>query len=76
MQGQVEVLEAPARQYQRALTAFLDSDPSRANRALACVYLPADVIENMRDEVRSWCCRMRIAKACVDGQSANQNLIP
>jgi hypothetical protein len=39
--------------YTRAVDAFAASDPVQTNRALACVYLPEDVIEGMRSEVRA-----------------------
>jgi hypothetical protein len=49
---QLDVADLPLRQYERAVRAFADADPAKSSSALACVYLPEDAIEAMRDEVR------------------------
>lgn len=45
------VQESYAGVYNRALEVLRLANPVRENRALACVYLPEDLIEGMKTEV-------------------------
>jgi hypothetical protein len=47
-----DVQESYEQVYNRALEVFNLSNPVRENRALACVYMPEDIIEGMKTEVR------------------------
>lgn len=47
----MEVLESYEAVYKRALEVHSLANPVRENRALACVYLPEDLIEGMKTEV-------------------------
>jgi hypothetical protein len=52
-EGRSEAVETFSSVYKRAVEDLLAGDPTRSNRALACVYLPEDVIDNMKSEVHA-----------------------
>lgn len=54
-----EVQESYQAIYERALEVFRLANPVRENRALACVYLPEDLVDGMKTEV---CPRFSIAE--------------